>query len=64
MMDFMNLFIKYEDVITRVTAWGVTDRDSWKNDFPIKGRTDYPLFFDRQGEPKQFVKDLISGAQK
>lgn len=64
MMDFMNLFIKYEDVITRVTAWGVTDRDSWKNDFPIKGRTDYPLFFDRQGQPKQFVKDLISGAEK
>lgn len=63
MMDFMNLFIKYQDVITRVTAWGVTDRDSWKNDFPVRGRTDYPLFFDRQGEPKQFVKDLISGAK-
>ncbi|MBQ0152858.1 MAG: endo-1,4-beta-xylanase, partial [Chryseobacterium sp.] len=45
--DFFSLFLKHKDKFRRVTQWGVTDKDSWKNDFPIKGRTDYPLLFDR-----------------
>jgi endo-1,4-beta-xylanase len=61
MMEFMQLFIRHADVITRVTAWGVTDGNSWKNGFPIRGRTDYPLFFDRQYRPKPFIEELIRG---
>lgn len=38
--------------IARVTFWGVTDRDSWLNGFPIRGRTNHPLLFDREGKPK------------
>ena len=59
MADFFNLFMKHSDVITRITAWGVTDGDSWKNGFPIRGRKDYPLLFDRNYQPKPFVKELI-----
>jgi endo-1,4-beta-xylanase len=59
MMEFMNLFVKHSRHISRVTFWGVTDGDSWKNDFPMRGRTDYPLLFDRNYEPKQFVKELL-----
>ncbi len=59
MTDFLNLFMKHSDVITRVTAWGVIDGDSWKNDFPVRGRRDYPLLFDRNYQPKPFVKELI-----
>lgn len=59
MTDFFNLFLKHSDVITRVTAWGVTDGDSWKNDFPVRGRRDYPLLFDRNYQPKPFVQQLI-----
>lgn len=43
---------KYSDHVKRVTFWGVTDASSWKNDFPIHGRTDYPLPFDREGNYK------------
>lgn len=43
---------KYADHVKRVTFWGVTDASSWKNDFPIPGRTDYPLPFGRKGEFK------------
>ena len=57
MKTFMDMFIKHSDVITRVTAWGVQDGDSWKNDWPVKGRTDYPLLFDRNGEMKPFLKE-------
>lgn len=63
MNEFFQLYLKHSDVITRVTAWGVSDGDSWKNDYPVRGRTDYPLLFDRNYEPKQFIKDFCSGKE-
>lgn len=45
--QIFEVFLKHSDVIDRVTFWGVSDGDSWKNDFPIEGRTNYPLLFDR-----------------
>lgn len=58
-LDFFRLFIKHQDKIRRVTMWGVTDNQSWKNDFPIKGRTDYPLLFDRNFKAKPVVDKII-----
>ena len=60
MKTVFNLFLKHADNITRVTAWGVSDADSWKNDFPIKGRKEYPLLFDRNHQPKPFVRELVA----
>lgn len=59
MKNFFQLFLKHADKITRVTAWGVSDGESWKNNFPVKGRTEYPLLFDRNYKPKPFVKELL-----
>ena len=59
MQQFFQLFEKHADIVTRVTAWGVTDSDSWKNDFPIRGRRDYPLLFDRNYQPKEFIQKMI-----
>lgn len=59
LVDFFKLLLKYENHVDRVTFWGVSDVDSWKNDFPIKGRTDYPLIFDRNYQPKPVVQELI-----
>jgi GH35 family endo-1,4-beta-xylanase len=58
--EFFDLFLKHQDKIARVTMWGVNDRQSWKNNFPVPGRTDYPLLFDRNNQPKSFVKSLLS----
>ena len=63
MEKFFNLFIKYSDVITRVTAWGITDGDSWKNGFPVRGRTDYPLLFDRNYNPKPFINKILNSSK-
>lgn len=63
MGDFFDLFLKHRDKVTRVTMWGITDRDSWKNDFPIHGRTDYPLLFDRDYQPKAAVSRIIKAAE-
>jgi endo-1,4-beta-xylanase len=46
------VYLKHRDVVSRVTFWGVTDGDSWKNNWPVRGRTSYPLLFDRDGQPK------------
>lgn len=46
------LFLKYKDKISRVTFWGVGDGQSWLNGWPIPGRTNYPLLFDREFKPK------------
>ncbi len=63
-LDFFKLFLKYDDVITRVTLWGVNDAQSWKNGWPIPGRTDYPLLFDRKYQAKPVVKKIIREALK
>lgn len=41
------------DKISSVTFWGISDRYSWLNYFPVRGRTDHPLLFDRQLQPKK-----------
>lgn len=53
------LFLKHRDKISRVTFWGVNDGQSWLNDWPIKGRTNYPLLFDRQFKPKPAFYKVI-----
>jgi len=46
------IYEKHRGAITRVTFWGATDADSWLNNWPVKGRTNYPLLFDRSCRPK------------
>jgi endo-1,4-beta-xylanase len=61
--ELFALFLKHRDKISRVTFWGVHDGKSWKNNFPVRGRTDYPLLFDRQLQPKPAFFAVIKAAQ-
>jgi endo-1,4-beta-xylanase len=61
--DFFRLFLKHRDKISRVTLWGVSDGDSWCNNWPIPGRTDYPLLFDRNHQPKPIVEEIVQMAK-
>jgi endo-1,4-beta-xylanase len=45
-------FFLSEPGVERVTLWGATDASSWLNNFPVRGRTNHPLLFDRQSQPK------------
>lgn len=58
MKDFFSLYFRHSDKISRVTAWGVCDGDSWRNGWPVPGRTDYPLLLDRQHRVKPFLVEL------
>ena len=50
--DIFRLVLQHRRTVSRVTFWGVTDAQSWLNDFPIPGRVNYPLLWDREGRPK------------
>jgi endo-1,4-beta-xylanase len=62
--DIFAIYLKYKDVITRVTFWGVMDGVSWLNNFPAPGRTNYPLLFDREGKPKPAFDAVVQEANK
>ncbi|WP_419211220.1 endo-1,4-beta-xylanase [Maribacter sp. X9] len=60
--DIFKLFKKHTDKISRVTFWGVNDGQSWLNNWPIRGRTNYPLLFDRQYKPKAAYQSVMQVA--
>jgi endo-1,4-beta-xylanase len=62
--DIFTIFNRYRDKISRVTFWGLHDGISWKNNFPILGRADYPLLFDREMKPKKAYFSVIDLMKK
>ena len=50
--ELFMIFYSRRDKISRVTFWGPHDGMSWKNGYPVPGRTNYPLLFDRERKPK------------
>jgi endo-1,4-beta-xylanase len=60
--EIFTVYAKHADKISRVTFWGVTDGESWLNNWPIRGRTSYPLLFDRQSQPKPAFYEVLKTA--
>ena len=59
---FFQVFVKHRSSMSRVTFWGISDKDSWLNGFPVRGRTNYPLLFDRNNQPKPAFQAVIQAA--
>ena len=59
-LSFFKLYLKYAPHVERVTFWGVYDKTSWLNDWPVRGRTNYPLLFDRDYQAKPVVEEIIN----
>lgn len=62
--ELFEVFLGHRDKISRITFWGVNDGDSWKNDWPVQGRTNYPLLFDREGQPKPAFFTVVEKAEE
>ena len=62
-VSFYQMLLRHHKDILRVNFWCLNDANSWRNDFPIKGRTDYATLFDRNNQPKPFVQKLIELVQ-
>lgn len=58
--DLFEIYLKHRSTLDRVTFWGVTDGDSWLNDWPIQGRTSHPLLFNREGRPKSCFEAVVN----
>lgn len=58
------LFHKHRAHISRVTFWGVNDGQSWLNNWPVRGRTNYPLLFDRAYLPKPAFEAVMQVVSK
>lgn len=57
--DLFSLFRKHRDKFGRITFWAVHDGQSWRNYWPITGRTEYPMLFDRRCRPKPALDAVI-----
>ena len=58
--ELFRIFHNRRDKIDRVTLWGVHDGMSWKNNYPVPGRTNYPLLFGRDLQPKQAFDAVVN----
>jgi endo-1,4-beta-xylanase len=58
--ELFEIFYRHRDKIDRVTFWGVHDGASWKNGYPVPGRTNYPLLFDRSRNPKPALEAVLA----
>ncbi len=61
-VELFRVFLAHHRDIERITFWNVTDGDSWLNNFPVRGRTNYPLLFDRDGKTKSAFDAVIQSA--
>jgi endo-1,4-beta-xylanase len=62
--DLFTVFLQHRSQITRVTFWNVADRSSWLNGMPVRRRTDYPLLFDRECQPKPAFYSVLEVAKQ
>ena len=62
--ELFAVYLRHAHDISRVTFWGVADGDSWLNNWPVRGRTSYPLLFDRQRRPKPAFDAVIGVARR
>ena len=56
--DLFAVFRRHQNSLSRITFWGVHDAQSWRNNWPVKGRTDYPLLIDKNRQLKPFATTL------
>lgn len=58
--ELFNIFYERNDKIARVTLWGVDDGMNWKNGYPIPNRTNYPLLWGRNKQPKPALQAVLN----
>ncbi|HYX10047.1 MAG TPA: endo-1,4-beta-xylanase [Bacteroidales bacterium] len=57
--ELFSIFREYHESITGVTFWSVSDRTTWLNYYPVRGRQNYPMLFDTLLKPKKAFWDVV-----
>jgi endo-1,4-beta-xylanase len=61
--ELFSLFHRHRDKFSRITFWAVHDAQSWRSYLPVRGRTDYPMLFDREGKAKPAFDAVVKIGQ-
>jgi endo-1,4-beta-xylanase len=61
--DIFDIYERHSEHVHAVTLWGVSDRYSWLNNWPVRGRTNYAQLFDRELRPKRAWQRVIEAAR-
>lgn len=51
---------RYKKVVTGVTFWNISDRNTWLDGYPVPGRKNYPLLFDTNLKPKPAYWQVVN----
>ncbi|WP_211748167.1 endo-1,4-beta-xylanase [Paenibacillus sp. Marseille-Q4541] len=51
--SIFRLLLNYREHISAVTFWGAADDYTWLDDFPVRGRKNWPFLFDELQRPKE-----------
>ena len=62
--EVFRIFVKHADKLDRVTFWGIDDGQTWRNNWPMRGRHDYPLLFDRELRQKTAFEAVLQTAER
>jgi endo-1,4-beta-xylanase len=56
---FFKVLREFKSSISGITFWNVTDKRSWLDNFPVRGRKNYPLLFDQELKPKKAYWEVV-----
>jgi endo-1,4-beta-xylanase len=62
--ELFSFFRKHRDLFGRITLWAIHDGQSWRNYWPIIGRSDYPMLFNRNCQPKPAFDAVLQTASR
>ena len=57
--EVFKIFREYKNVITGVTFWNLSDKYTWLDDYPVRGRKNFPLLFDQNLQPKKTYWSVV-----
>ncbi|MFC5470846.1 endo-1,4-beta-xylanase [Cohnella suwonensis] len=63
-VQMFRLFKEYRDIITGITFWGAADDYTWLDDFPVRGRKNWPFLFDAGHRPKPAFRKVAALADE
>ncbi len=58
--EVFKVFREYRNVITGVTFWNISDKHTWLDEYPVRGRKNYPLLFDQNLQPKKAYWKVVN----
>jgi endo-1,4-beta-xylanase len=58
--EVFKIFRENKKVITGVTFWNLSDKSTWLDDYPVRGRKNFPLLFGLDMQPKKAYWSVVN----